>query len=63
MMHERLPAAADLVGRLLLSFLFIHEAWSKLTAFSAAGAYMEAYSVPAQLSCRWRLRSNWARAC
>lgn len=44
-----LTAAADLAGRLLLAFLFIHEAWAKLSAFAAAQAYMQAYGVPAQL--------------
>ncbi len=44
-----LAAATELVGRLLLAFLFLHEAWSKLAAFGAAGAYMEAYGVPALL--------------
>ena len=44
-----LVAATELVGRLLLAFLFLHEAWNKLSAFGAAGAYMEAYGVPAPL--------------
>ncbi|MGZ9083236.1 MAG: DoxX family protein [Rhodoplanes sp.] len=44
-----LVAATELAGRLLLAFLFLHEAWSKLSAFGAAGAYMEAYGVPALL--------------
>jgi putative oxidoreductase len=41
--------AAALAGRLLLSALFLHEAWSKLTAFMAAVAYMQAFGVPGQL--------------
>jgi putative oxidoreductase len=41
--------AAALVGRLLLAALFLHEAWSKLTAYSAALAYMQAFGVPGQL--------------
>ncbi len=49
MWNERMTAAADLAGRLLLGFLFIHEAWSKLTALGAAAAYMEAYGLPARL--------------
>jgi putative oxidoreductase len=46
-----LPAmeAAALAGRLLLSALFLHEAWSKLTVYAAATAYMQAFGVPAQL--------------
>ena len=49
MWHDRLTAAADLAGRVLLGFLFIHEAWSKLAALDAAAAYTEAYGLPAQL--------------
>jgi putative oxidoreductase len=41
--------AAALVGRLLLAALFLHEAWSKLTAYSAALGYMQAFGVPGQL--------------
>ena len=41
--------AAALIGRLLLSVLFLHEAWSKLAAYSAAVAYMQAFGVPGQL--------------
>jgi len=41
--------AAALIGRLLLSVLFLHEAWSKLAAYSAAVAYMQAFAVPGQL--------------
>jgi hypothetical protein len=41
--------AAALAGRLLLSALFLHEAWSKLTAYAAAMAYMQAFGVPGQL--------------
>ena len=43
--------AAALIGRLLLSVLFLHEAWSKLAAYSAAVAYMQAFGVPGQLGC------------
>ena len=42
-------AAAALVGRLLLAAIFLHEAWSKLTGYSAALAYMQAFGVPGQL--------------
>jgi putative oxidoreductase len=41
--------AAALVGRLLISALFLHEAYAKLTAYSAAVAYSEAFGVPGQL--------------
>ena len=43
-----LPAAA-LVGRALLAAIFLHEAVSKLTAYSAALAYMRAFGVPGEL--------------
>ena len=36
-------------GRLMLAALFLHEAWSKLTAYAAAGAYMRVFGVPEQL--------------
>jgi putative oxidoreductase len=39
-----MPAAA-LVGRALLAAIFLHEAVSKLTAYSAALAYMRAFGV------------------
>src|SRR5215510_16399726 len=42
-------AAAALVGRLLLAAIFLHEAWSKLTGYSGALAYMQAFGVPGQL--------------
>jgi putative oxidoreductase len=47
----RLPVmeAAALAGRLLLAGLFLHEAWSKLTAYSVALAYTQAFGVPGQL--------------
>jgi putative oxidoreductase len=41
--------AAALIGRLLLSALFLHEAWSKLAAYAAAAAYMQAFGVPGPL--------------
>jgi putative oxidoreductase len=41
--------AAALVGRILLSALFLHEAYAKLTAYSAAVAYSEAFGVPGML--------------
>src|SRR5260370_5963233 len=42
-------AAAALAGRLLLAAIFLHEAWTKLTGYSAALTYMQAYGVPGQL--------------
>src|SRR6516225_10199180 len=42
-MASPVMAAAALVGRLL------HEAWSKLTGYSAALTYMQAFGVPRQL--------------
>jgi len=41
--------AAALLGRLLLAALFLHEAWSKLTGYAGAVAYMQAFGVPGQL--------------
>jgi putative oxidoreductase len=46
--HPVEPAAA-LLGRLLLSALFLHEAWSKATGYSMTIAYMQAFGVPGQL--------------
>ena len=43
-----LPAAA-LVGRALLAAIFVNEAVSKLTAYSAALAYMRAFGIPGEL--------------
>jgi len=42
------PAAA-LLGRLLLSAIFLHEAFGKLSAYSMAVAYMQAFGVPGRL--------------
>ena len=36
--------AAALAGRCLLAALFVHEAWSKITAYSAAIAYAKAFA-------------------
>ena len=41
--------AAALAGRLLLAAIFLHEAYAKLTAYSAAVTYSEAFGVPGQL--------------
>jgi len=44
-----LMEAATFAGRLLLAAIFLHEAWSKLTGYPAALAYMQAFGVPGQL--------------
>jgi putative oxidoreductase len=41
--------AAALIGRLLLAAIFLHEAYAKLTAYSAAVTYAEAFGVPGVL--------------
>ena len=46
--HHLEPAAA-LLGRLLLSAIFLHEAWAKLTGYAATIAYMQAFGVPSSL--------------
>jgi len=48
-MSLQLKEAAALAGRLLLSALFLHETYAKLTAYSAAVAYSEAFGVPGGL--------------
>ena len=44
-----LREAAALAGRLLLAAIFLHEAYAKLTAYSAAVTYSEAFGVPGAL--------------
>src|SRR6266404_1761138 len=46
--HHLEPAAA-LLGRLLLSAIFLHEAWAKLTGYAITIAYMQAFGVPGVL--------------
>jgi len=41
--------AAAFAGRLLICALFLHEAYAKLTAYSAAATYSEAFGVPGAL--------------
>ena len=41
--------AAALLGRLLIAALFLHEAWSKLTGYSIAVTYAQAFGVPGVL--------------
>ena len=48
-MSSTLMEAAAFAGRLLLAAIFLHEAWSKLTGYPAALAYMQAFGVPGQL--------------
>jgi putative oxidoreductase len=48
-MASHLMQAAALAGRLLLAAIFLHEAWSKLTGYAGALAYMQAFGVPGQL--------------
>src|SRR5437868_14026921 len=47
-LHLVEPAAA-LLGRFLLSALFLHEAWSKVIGYSMTIAYMQAFGVPRHL--------------
>ena len=44
-MSSTLMEAATFAGRLLLAAIFLHEAWSKLTGYPAALAYMQAFGV------------------
>jgi len=44
-----LMEAAVFAGRVLLAAIFLHEAAVKLTGYSAALAYMQAFGVPGQL--------------
>ncbi|HEY2185749.1 MAG TPA: DoxX family protein [Xanthobacteraceae bacterium] len=46
---SRSKEAAAVIGRLLIAALFLHEAWSKLTGYSAAVAYGQAFGVPGAL--------------
>lgn len=41
--------AAALIGRALLAGIFLHEAWSKVTGYSAAVRYTEAFGLPGEL--------------
>ena len=44
-----IEAAAALAGRFLLSAIFLHEAYAKLTAYAPSVAYMKAFGVPGEL--------------
>ena len=48
MTHLAEPAAA-LFGRLLMSALFLQEAWSKVAAYSMTRLNMQAFGVPTEL--------------
>ena len=48
-MSLQFSEAAALAGRLLLSALFLHETYAKLTAYSAAVTYSEAFGEPGAL--------------
>jgi len=47
-LHQWEPAAA-LLGRLLLSAIFLHDAVVKITGYAAGVAYMQAFGVPGEL--------------
>jgi putative oxidoreductase len=47
--RRHLEPAAALLGRLLLSALFLHEAHAKLTGYAGALAYMETFGIPGAL--------------
>jgi putative oxidoreductase len=49
MWQARLDAAATLAGRVLLSAIFLHEAYAKLTAYAMSQAYMRAFGIPPEL--------------
>lgn len=49
MWSARMEAAAAFAGRLLLSAIFLHEAYAKLTAYAPSQAYMRAFGVPGEL--------------
>ena len=44
-----LSSAGLLAGRLLLSFIFVHEGWSIICSYSGAAAYMQRFGVPVML--------------
>ena len=48
MWPARMDAAAALVGRILLSAIFLHEAYAKLIAYAPSQAYMRAFGVPGE---------------
>src|SRR5262245_16071621 len=44
-----MQATAALAGRVLLSAIFLHEAFAKLTAYGMSLTYMRAFGVPGEL--------------
>jgi putative oxidoreductase len=46
---HRFEPGGLLLGRCLLAFLFLHEAWVKLNAYDGVVRYSEAHGVPGQL--------------
>jgi putative oxidoreductase len=49
MWPAKLTAAAALAGRVLLSAIFLHEAYAKLAAYAMSQTYMKAFGVPPEL--------------
>jgi putative oxidoreductase len=49
MWSSTLEAAAALAGRFLLSAVFLHEAYAKITAYASSQAYMRAFGLPGEL--------------
>ena len=49
MWRAKLNAAAALTGRVLLSAIFLHEAYAKLAAYAMSQTYMKAFGVPSEL--------------
>lgn len=47
--HHVRTAAGLLAGRLLLSFIFVHEGWSIIGSYGGALAYMQKFGVPGLL--------------
>ena len=48
-MPDRVQPAAALLGRLLMSAIFLHEAWSKVAGYAMTRLYMQSFGVPAEL--------------
>jgi len=48
-MPHRVEPAAALLGRFLMSAIFLHEAWSKVAGYSITRLYMQSFGVPAEL--------------
>jgi len=45
----RTAAGLLLLARALLAAIFMHEAWAKLSAYTAASGYMRAFGIPPEL--------------